>query len=191
MSAPWMHLNDMCAAEGGIETGGDFLTARWAAFSPCRKWRYALAIIWDADLPPLIFFMLNPSTADAMKNDPTVTRCERRARALGFGGVVVINIFAFRATDPADMKKEADPVGPRNDEWIMAALRTAKITGGEVICAWGTHGHHMTRDTDCIALIFKTRMRPKILELTKHGFPKHPLYVAKAIDPVWWDEVAG
>ncbi|MCF6276041.1 MAG: DUF1643 domain-containing protein, partial [Robiginitomaculum sp.] len=80
---------------------------RTAVFSDCRTWRYRLAQIWDESKEPLYWLMLNPSTADEVKNDPTVERCERRARMWGYGGSVVLNIFSYRATDPKDMRASA------------------------------------------------------------------------------------
>jgi hypothetical protein len=83
-----------------------------AVYSDCERYRYSLTRVWDADGSRALFIMLNPSTATEVQNDPTVERCERRARALGFGAFRVLNIFAWRATDPRDMRAAADPVGP-------------------------------------------------------------------------------
>lgn len=163
---------------------------RTAEFSPCRRWRYVLNIIWDATKPPLVFVMLNPSTADELANDPTVERCERRAREYGYGGVIILNCFAWRDTEPAGMKKAADPVGAENDAWITATLVQAKVKGGAVICAWGTHAVHQERDLAVIKLICATGIRPQVLMLTKHGHPRHPLYVPYAECPKVWDVLA-
>ena len=88
--------------------------------------------------------MLNPSTAGAERNDPTIARCERRSRALGYGAMRAVNLFALRATRPEDMKRAADPVGPEGDAALAAALRWAD----HAICAWGVHGAHRGRDAD-------------------------------------------
>ena len=104
-----------------------------AEFSDCEKFRYMLTRVWDSDGPRALFIMLNPSTADEIRNDPTVERCERRARALGFGAFRVCNIFAFRATDPKDMRAADDPVGPENDMAILDGCRWADA----IICALG------------------------------------------------------
>ena len=90
-------------------------TASVAVYSDCEAYRYELTRQWDATGQKALFVLLNPSTATEFQNDPTVERCERRARALGFGAFRVINIFAYRATDPKVMRKVADPVGPEND----------------------------------------------------------------------------
>ncbi len=92
--------------------------ASTAEYSDCERYRYRLTRIWDPDGEKALFIMLNPSTATEVQNDPTVERCERRARALGFGAFRVTNIFAWRATDPKDMRAAPDPVGPANDDAI-------------------------------------------------------------------------
>lgn len=149
---------------------------RAAIFSPCRKYRYRLAQIWDESIDPLYWLMLNPSTADEVKNDPTVERCERRARMWGYGGSVVLNIFAYRATDPADMRACADPVGPDNDKWIkeLAAMSNeATVIGG-----WGEHGKHQERG-QAIRDIFKAEGGClQALKINASGHPAHPLYIA-------------
>lgn len=166
-----------------VDEGGDMVTRRWAVFSPCRKFRYVLNISWDATKPQLVFFMLNPSTADAMKNDPTVERCQRRAQAMGFGSVVIINLFAYRATNPKDMLAADDPIGRRNDDWIEQILTRTAMTRGEVICAWGTMGGHRGRDAAMVAMLDRCGPTVKVLDLTKDGHPKHPLYVSYNITP--------
>ena len=104
-----------------------------AVYSPCESYRYLLTRVWDAQGPKALFVMLNPSTATEAQNDPTVERCERRSRALGFGAFRVTNIFAFRATDPRVMRAQADPVGPEND----AAIRDSALRWADrIICAW-------------------------------------------------------
>lgn len=104
-----------------------------AVFSPCEQYRYKLWRIWDKSIPPMVFVMLNPSTADELQNDPTVERCERRARSMGFGGLRVANIFAWRDTDPTALYALNDPVGPDND----AAIQESVLGAGLVVCAWG------------------------------------------------------
>lgn len=107
-----------------------------AIYSPCQRYRYALTRVWQPDAPRATFVMLNPSTATEAQNDPTVERCERRARALGFGAFRVANIFAFRATDPRVMRAEADPIGPAND----TAIAEAALWADQVVCAWAAMG---------------------------------------------------
>jgi len=93
-----------------------------AIYSDCEYYRYSLTRVWDRRGRRAVFIMLDPSTATEVQNDPTVARCECRARALGFGAFRALNIFAWRATDPHDMRTAPDPVGPYNDAAIMADL---------------------------------------------------------------------
>jgi hypothetical protein len=120
-----------------------------AVYSDCERYRYSLTRVWDDAGRRALFIMLNPSTATEVQNDPTVERCERRARALGFGAFRVLNIFAWRATDPRDMRAAVDPVGPGNDAAILESLPWAD----SVICAWGTHGAHLGRGPQVEALL--------------------------------------
>ena len=126
--------------------------------------------------------MLNPSTATEMQNDPTVERCERRARALGFGAFRVTNIFAWRDTDPRKMRAAADPIGPHNDAAILESCSWAD----QVICAWGTHGSHLARGTAVHGMLRKTGQELFHLGLTKSGQPKHPLYISYSQKPIAW-----
>lgn len=154
-----------------------------AVYSPCLRYRYALTRVWHPNGPKVTFVMLNPSTATEFQNDPTVERCERRARALGYGAFRVSNIFAFRATDPKVMRAEPDPIGPDNDAAIVEAALWADAT----ICAWGTHGAHLGRGTHVAALLRQIRQPLLHLGLTQAGDPRHPLYVSYAQAPIPWD----
>lgn len=153
-----------------------------AVYSPCEAYRYALTRIWDTEGRRVLFVMLNPSTATEVQNDPTVERCERRARALGFGGFRVCNIFAFRATDPRVMRAQADPVGPAND----AAIAEGALWADSVVCAWGAHGAHLGRGSAVEALLRATGRPLLHLGLSKAGHPKHPLYIAYECQPQGW-----
>ncbi len=157
-----------------------------AVYSDCECYRYLLTRTWDAGRPKALFIMLNPSTATEFQNDPTVERCERRARALGFGAFRVTNIFAFRATDPRVMRAQADPVGPGNDDAIIGSLAWAD----QVVCAWGSHGAHLGRG-DAVAAVLRATDKPLYhLGLTQAGAPKHPLYIGYHVQPVLWDQAA-
>lgn len=154
-----------------------------AVFSDCERYRYLLTRVWNPSGKRALFIMLNPSTADEIKNDPTVERCERRARTLGFGSFRVCNIFAFRATDPKVMRAELDPNGPENDKAILDSCEWAD----QVICAWGTHGAHLGRGAEVTELVRESGVSPCHLGLSKDGHPKHPLYIAYAQQPEkWW-----
>lgn len=160
-------------------TKGDAVSE--AVYSDCERYRYLLTRTWH-DGPKALFIMLNPSTATEMQNDPTVERCERRARALGFGAFRVTNIFAFRATDPRVMRAEPDPVGPENDAAILKSLGWADA----VVCAWGNHGLHMNRGAVVESMLRGAGARLTHLGLTGQGQPRHPLYVAYDQKPQPW-----
>ncbi len=153
-----------------------------AVYSDCERFRYSLTRIWNEAGGRITFIMLNPSTATEVQNDPTVERCERRARTLGFGGFRVTNIFAYRATDPKDMRAAADPVGPENDRFILESVAWADKT----VCAWGAHAAHLGRG-EAVRELLRTQNRPLFhLGLTKGGEPKHPLYISYAQQPELW-----
>jgi hypothetical protein len=151
-----------------------------ATFSACRQYRYALDRRWDDRVDPVAYVMLNPSTADEERNDPTVERCARRAAARGFGGLVVVNLFAWRSTDPRALTQVADPIGPDNDWYIAEACQRA----GRVICAWGTDGRLLHRDAVVLDLIRAVGKLPYCLGVNADGTPKHPLYVPYTALPV-------
>ncbi|MEP2716130.1 DUF1643 domain-containing protein [Pseudophaeobacter sp.] len=154
-----------------------------AVYSECETYRYSLTRVWEPEGKRVMFVMLNPSKATEVQNDPTIERCERRARALGFGGFQATNIFAIRATDPKVMRAAQDPEGPDNREAILAGFDWADM----VICAWGTHGAHRDQG-DTIATLLRSRGRAlHHLGLSKHGHPKHPLYIAYSQQPQLWD----
>lgn len=144
-----------------------------AHFSDDLKYRYSLWRVWEPKKAIVCFLMLNPSTADCIKNDPTVERCERRARMMGFGGMFVVNVFAYRATDPQVMRAQKDPVGPDNDKNILQHARAASL----VICAWGNHGEFKDRYTQVLGMLRTNGIKLHHLGLTKAQQPRHPLYI--------------
>ena len=145
--------------------------ASTAVYSPCEHYRYQLTRIWNPSGKRALFIMLNPSTATEVQNDPTVERCERRARTLGFGAFRVTNIFAWRDTDPKAMRAAADPIGPANDSAIVDGCTWADT----IIAAWGTHGAHLDRGAQVSALLAQMGRAVHHLGLTKDGHPKHPV----------------
>ena len=161
-------------------TKGD--TNSIAIYSDCERYRYALTRVWKFEASRLVFVMLNPSTATEVQNDPTVERCERRARTLGFGSLQVTNIFAWRDTDPKKMRTTKDPIGPDNDKTIMEACSW----GDQIIAAWGTHGAHLGRGVQ-VKQILRSSDKPVFhLGISKGGHPKHPLYIAYSQKPEIW-----
>jgi hypothetical protein len=152
-----------------------------AVYSGCERYRYSLTRVWGAG-PKALFILLNPSTATEMQNDPTIERCERRARAMGFGAFRVVNIFAFRATDPRDMRGADDPIGPQNDATVQTAAAWADL----ILCGWGGHGAHLGRGAVVEQILRRTGAPLFHLGLTKDGQPKHPLYISYAMQPHAW-----
>ncbi|MGB3407560.1 MAG: DUF1643 domain-containing protein [Jannaschia sp.] len=156
-----------------------------ATYSDDEVFRYDLTRVWDVAGKRVTFVMLNPSTATELANDPTVERCERRARALGYGAFRVTNIFSFRATDPRDMRAHPDPVGGAAND---SAIRDAADWSDTVVCAWGTHGAHLGRG-DAVERLLRQTGRPLYhLGLSKAGHPKHPLYIGYAVQPSLWEK---
>lgn len=153
-----------------------------AVYSDCERYRYLLTREWDPDAGRVLFIMLNPSTATELRNDPTVERCERRARALGFGAFRVINIFAWRDTDPRNLRAAAEPIGEAND----AAISESLLWADRIVAAWGAHGEHLGRGAQVEQLLRQAGKPVHHLGLTKHGHPKHPLYIAYAQPPQPW-----
>ena len=143
-----------------------------AVYSGDEAHRFELTRRWG-DGAGVLFIMLNPSKATEAANDPTVERCEQRARRWGYPAFTVANVFAFRATLPADLKRSADPVGAGNDLVLTALARQA----GRVICAWGVHGAHQGRGAAVEALLRGEGPGLWHLGLTKDGHPRHPLYL--------------
>lgn len=152
-----------------------------AVFSACGRYRYALTRQWGTG-GRLAVVMLNPSTADHRRNDPTIARCEIRARDMGMGALRIVNLFAWRATFPHELRAAADPVGAGND----ATIRRAALWADLVLCAWGADGKLQERDRVVEAML-RSLGRPLLhLGLTKSGAPRHPLYRPRALAPVEW-----
>lgn len=150
-----------------------------AEFSPCRTYRYDLWRSWNEGYGEVAFIGLNPSTADETLDDPTIRRCMAYAKGWGFAGVHMLNLFAFRATDPAIMKKADEPIGPDNDEIISTVAKKCTV----VVAAWGVHGTHRGRDREVRKLVPDLHT----LKLTKAGHPNHPLYLPKTLKFFRWN----
>lgn len=153
-----------------------------ATFSPCRTWRFRLERRWSAG-PKCAFVLLNPSTADETKDDPTIRRCIGFAKAWGYGGLVLGNIFALRSTDPRGLYSAADPIGPGNDAALMDIANEVGL--GHFICGWGIHGAFQGRGAAVLDRLREAGHFPKALRVTAEGFPGHPLYVAASTVPVY------
>lgn len=141
-----------------------------AWLSDCGLYRYALWRVWDASLPLLVVCMLNPSTADGLANDPTIRRNIAFTKRDGFGGILVVNLCAFRSTDPANLKTAGDAFGPLNE---FAVYQAAQI-GGTVLVAWGAA---KINPMFVLERFRSAGARVVCLGKTKDGHPRHPLYV--------------
>lgn len=155
-----------------------------ANFSECRRYRYVLWRHWSAE-PSLVVIGLNPSTADEHTNDPTIERCQRRAKQMGMGGLVMLNLFAWRSTDPSLLPKDRsaiqEPGTNRNDEALLEHTRT-----GVVLCGWGNDGELQSRGWNVRTFLRREGRELHALKITKRGHPQHPLYVAYACKPDIW-----
>lgn len=151
---------------------------RNANVSDDGKYRYMLDRLWRAEAGPMIFCMLNPSTADHLVDDPTIRRCMHFANREGRGGLIVINLFAARATDPRELLTMADPVGPENEKTWGAVLRLAHKDALPVVAAWGANKKARDQSAKFQRLARQYDVSLWSLNsLTQEGFPRHPLYL--------------
>ncbi|MAF09284.1 hypothetical protein CMK11_02435 [Candidatus Poribacteria bacterium] len=151
------------------------MTVGDAVFDETGAYRYRLGRSRSDGAGVVTFVMLNPSTADAQVNDPTIRRCIGFAWDWGYRDLIVVNLFAYRATTPRELRRASDPVGPANDEHVVAAAREADV----VVAAWGVHGAMLGRDREVIGLL-AGHASLQCLGVTKGGHPRHPLYMPKS-----------
>lgn len=153
-------------------------TQATATISACGLYRYELTRVWNDGMPPVVFCMLNPSTADGERDDPTIRKCVGFAKQWGNGGIVVVNLFAFRATDPTLLTTYKDPIGPENDKSIIAAVRDRTV-----VCGWGASVPRTSweyvrcQPAEVVRLLKLNAARVCCLGWTARGYPRHPLYV--------------
>ena len=157
-----------------------------ACLSECGKYRYSLSRVWDSSKPIVLFLMLNPSTADATKNDATITRCIAFAKSWGYGGLCVGNLFAYRATNPKELLAVENPIGEENQKH----LNEMYLKSEAVVCAWGNSsiveklGKRLGDDYKPLSGILGSIY---YLELSKSGCPKHPLYLKSELKPIKYE----
>lgn len=153
---------------------------RTAEISADGLYRYTLGREWG-DGGCLVWVMLNPSTADAEQDDPTIRRCIGFSKAWGYGSLTILNVYGLRATDPRELRRASDPVGPENKRIVREAL----VSAGGGVAAWGTQGG---AEADALRQWWGSHARAtgggplECLGTTKHGHPRHPLYVAKSAE---------
>lgn len=148
-------------------------TRRHATISDCGKFRYRLWRKWGPG-SPLLFVMLNPSTADGTADDATIRRCYGFASRAGFGELEVVNLYAYRATKPADLRAAGYPIGPDNDRHITQAARAAAA----VCVAWGANAAGLSRPGEVLQMLRDHGVRPQCLAVTRSGYPQHPLMLS-------------
>lgn len=156
-----------------------------ATFSPCRRWRYSLTRDFATPFGDgtVTVIGLNPSTADENQDDPTIRRCLRFARDWGYSTLKMVNLYAWRSTDPKALWLADDPVGPENDHGLSLAFGGSDL----IVAAWGANAR-----ADRIAQFFDTfgGWRFHALGVNKDGSPKHPLYLpARTIPAIYWGDV--
>lgn len=144
-----------------------------AVLSECGKYRYLLRRVWDWKKPRALICMLNPSTADARKDDATIRSCVRLLKAIGYGSLEVVNVFAFRATDPDELNKQSDPIGPDNEKVRKGALSRCDVA----ICGWGSHKMAAYQQRQISQVFCLDKPAVYCFGKTKSGSPKHPLYI--------------
>ena len=147
-----------------------------AVLSGDRIYRYALFREWDIGDGFVLFIGLNPSTANEQKDDPTIRRCVRFAKDWGCKGLWMVNLFAYRATDPNELLSVGDPIGHDNDWHLKLGVKRSRL----IVAAWGTKGSLKDRDRKVIEMLNNTKIQ--CLGITKAGFPRHPLYLPYDID---------
>ena len=151
---------------------------RSACIDDTEAYRYKLSRIWNSDKPMVMFIMLNPSTADADVDDPTIRRCIGFARSWGYGGLWVGNLFALRSSHPGDLLLADDPVGSQNN----AALKSMADRSDQVVVAWGSFAAKFPAQEAQVREMF--RLRLYCLATTKDGHPRHPLYLKGDLTPI-------
>lgn len=157
-----------------------FLTQKSATLSRCKRYRYQLERRWGASpsrRSTVVFIGLNPSTADATTDDPTIRKCIAYAQRWKFNRLIMVNLFAWRATDPNELMTSADPIGKQNDNYIATAVASGSLT----IACWGEHGSLLSRSDDLRAQYSR---KLHCLRTNVSGQPAHPLYLPASLTPV-------
>lgn len=142
------------------------------------NYRYLLWREWNSSNKTVSFIMLNPNSADAQTNDPTITRCINFARSWGYGRLEVVNLFAYRTSKPSLLKQVVKPIGKDNDRYVIESVERS----ARVILAWGNHGVWRKQDLYVLQLL-KNHNHLYSFGITKRGCPRHPLYLRSTIKP--------
>ncbi|MHB1773389.1 MAG: DUF1643 domain-containing protein [Acidimicrobiales bacterium] len=177
---------DPVIASHPVGTEVDTMEGKWglatATFDATRAYRYRLSRVWERSGKRINFLLCNPSTADAFRLDPTVRRCVGFATDWSAGSIEVTNCYSLRSTLPSGLTEVSDPVGPDNDEAIVAAALAADM----IVAGWGVHGAYLERSTRVRRLLRDAGVTVHMLLLTKAGHPGHPLYLPSSATPKPW-----
>ena len=158
-----------------------------AVVSPCGFYRLRLWRRWDLEKRVLLWIMLNPSTADASVDDPTILAICDFARRWGYGGIEVVNLYSYRTKSPEVLKSAGYPIGPGNNLTISALVqwRAEPDQRQRVICAWGSKAQ--PERALAVYDMISEFVTPCALAVNKDGTPKHPLYVKRDTVPSFYD----
>ena len=144
---------------------------KYALLSECQEYRYSLSRIWDQTKPLIGFIGLNPSTADHIEDDRTILRCISFSKSWGFGGFIMMNLFAYRATKPSVMMQSIEPIGFENNNHLTTLKRKVE----KVVICWGDNGRHKSRSKQVLNLLNQDDLY--CIAINQSGEPKHPLYI--------------
>lgn len=163
-----------------------------AVMSACGRYRYSLTRRWDDYTPTALFVGLNPSKADARKNDPTVVRLINFAKRWGCGEIQIVNMFAFRATSPDELFKCETPghaIGLLNDSHLLRTLADVNDACGRIVVCWGQHDMAFTRLEAMHDFFCRIGAEPWCFGKTKYGMPKHPVRLGydTKLEPYHWE----
>ncbi|MFF7764272.1 DUF1643 domain-containing protein [Streptomyces griseorubiginosus] len=157
---------------------------RAATLSPCGDYRYLLIREWGSSSRTAVFVLLNPSTADAERDDATTRRCINYAQDWDCGSMWIVNLYAWRARHPANLWETPDPIGPQNDHYLATAAAVAADSGGPLVAGWGTEARP---DRVSAILNLPGLERLSALALTQSGQPHHPLRLDQTLTPMPWN----
>lgn len=160
----------------------DTSTPKGAILSPCRRYRYALWRTWGSNVRPVVFIGLNPSTADETQDDPTIRRCVGFAKTWGHTSLVMLNLFAWRSTDPKGLLTAEDPIGVDNNHVLYEHGYASSL----IVAAWGAAKIAEDRGRVVRGMLLTHGIETHNLGLTKDGRPKHPLYLRADTKPERW-----
>lgn len=153
---------------------GRDVVAREAVFDQERRYRYWLMREWDSREPTAVICAVNPSRADHENDDPTIVKLMRWLRGLGYGSLVMVNLFALVSPDPADLERAADPIGPHNDYYLEHAATMARDAGNRFVCAWGRNGLYKHRARVIMARLAELEVPTWCFAVNADGTPTHP-----------------